>query len=303
MAGPLYHNMAFQFSAWGLLMGVHLIVLPKFEAESALSAIDQHRVDWLAFTPTMMGRMLRVIESNPKRYDLDSVRELWHMGAPCAPWLKRAWIDLLGPDRVFELYGGTEGQATTVINGSEWIAHPGSVGRPAIGEIAILDDEGQPVAAGAVGEVYLRPTRSDVTTYRYVGADVRRHGRWETIGDLGWLDEEGFLYLVDRRQDLILSGGANIYPAEVEGAIIEHPAVESCVVVGLRDDDLGQRTHAIVHAIQPVTEQELRDYTLERLVRYKLPRTWEFVDQPLRDEAGKARRSALAADRDGWASE
>jgi len=246
----------------------------------------------------MMSRMLRVMEDSGRSYDFSSLYRLWHMAAPCPDWLKRAWIELIGPERIFELYGGTEAQAVTIIDGVQWLEHPGSVGQPVTGEMVVLDEAGEPVPPGEIGEIYMR-TKGGSTTYRYIGAETQRRGTWESIGDMGWMDEEGFIYLADRRKDLILSGGANIYPAEVEGALLEHPAVESCAVIGLPDDDLGQVVHAVVHLVDGGTETEagLRAHMAERLVRYKQPRSWEFTSEPVRDDAGKVRRSALAEDR------
>jgi bile acid-coenzyme A ligase len=253
----------------------------------------------------MMNRMLRVLQegeatTGQRPYRLDSLRRIWHMAAPCPDWLKRAWIDLLGPEKVWELYGGTEAQATTIIDGNDWLTHPGSVGRVAPGTIAIFGEDGLELPSGEVGEIFMR-VRRDAPSYRYIGAEARRRdGEWESIGDMGSMDDDGFLYLADRRTDLILSGGANIYPAEVENALLEHPAVESCAVVGLPDDDLGKIAHAIVHLVDGttgVTTDDLRAHIEGRLVRYKVPRTWELVDEPVRDDAGKVRRSALADDR------
>ena len=146
--------------------------------------------------------------------------------------------------------------------------------------------------------MWLRSTTRDTPSYRYVGAEARtRDGGWESLGDVGWLDDDGFLYLGDRRTDMILSGGANIYPAEVEAALQEHPDVRSCAVVGLPDDDLGQRVHAIVEADASLDVDGVLQYLRDRLAPYKLPRTVEVVDEPLRDDAGKVRRSALRAER------
>jgi bile acid-coenzyme A ligase len=216
-------------------------------------------------------------------------------------WLKQAWIDWLGADRIVELYAGTEAQAGTIIFGSEWLAHRGSVGRVAAGEVQICDPDGNPLPAGEQGEVWLRtpPERRDTPTYRYVGAEARtRDGGWESLGDMGWLDEEGYLYLGDRATDMILTGGANVYPAEVESALNEHPSVRSCAVIGLPDDDLGNRVHAVVEAdAASLDVAELLAFCGERLARYKVPRSVEVVDEPLRDDAGKVRRSALRAAR------
>ena len=213
-------------------------------------------------------------------------------------WLKEAWIDWLGPERIFELYAGTEAQAVTVITGTEWLEHRGSVGRPSVGEFMITDLDGNPLPPGEQGEVWLRSS-GDHPTYRYVGAEARAmDGGWESLGDVGWFDEDGYLYLGDRMQDMILSGGANIYPAEVEAAIQEHPAVRSVCVIGLPDEDRGNVVHAIVEADAATLDAaELLAFAGERLATYKLPRSVEFVDTPLRDEAGKVRRTALRAER------
>ena len=147
--GPLYHNAPFSLSTVGLFMGHHLVVLPKFDAEVALAAIDEHRVQWMNLVPTMMLRMHRAVQADPDRYDLSSLRVVWHMAAPCPEWLKEAWIELVGPDTLMELYGGTEGQASTIITGTEWLAHRGSVGKPLTGQMKVLDAEGKPGARRA----------------------------------------------------------------------------------------------------------------------------------------------------------
>jgi bile acid-coenzyme A ligase len=300
MPGPLYHNGPLIWSCQALLWGDHVVVLPRFDAAGTLAAIEEHGADIVYLVPTMMKRIWRLPEEERDRYDLSSLQVVWHLAEPCPDWLKQVWIDWLGPERIFELYGGTEGQASTVITGQDWLAHRGSVGRPVSGEIMIADPEGNPVPPGEMGEVWLRSTR-EKATYRYLGAEARtREGGWESLGDLGRLDEEGYLYLGDRMQDMILTGGSNVYPAEVEAALQEHPAVRSCVVIGLPDDDLGQRIHAIVEADPgSVSAEELLAFMGERLVRYKVPRTVEFVEETLRDDAGKVRRGTLRSDRAG----
>ncbi|TPW10808.1 MAG: putative fatty-acid--CoA ligase, partial [Acidimicrobiaceae bacterium] len=197
------------------------------------------------------------------------------------------------------LYAGTEAQTATIITGAEWLAHRGSVGRPVPGTVSITDAGGREMAPhqmgpGEMGEVWLRSVR-DTPTYRYVGAEARRRdGGWESLGDMGYLDTDGYLYLGDRSADMILSGGANIYPAEIEFALQEHPGVHSCAVIGLPDEDKGNTIHAIVEAdVASVDVDELRSFLGERLVSYKVPRTFEFVEEALRDDAGKLRRSAL----------
>jgi bile acid-coenzyme A ligase len=283
-------------SAW--LAGSHVVVLPRFDAEATLSAIDRHQADTVYLVPTMMKRIWRLPDDVRDAYDLSSLRAVWHLAEPCPEWLKQVWIDWLGPERIFELYAGTEAQAATVITGTEWLAHRGSVGRPAQGSIMICDGEGNELPPGQEGEVWMRAA-SDRPTYRYIGATARaREGGWESLGDVGRLDADGYLYLGDRMQDMILTGGANVYPAEVEAALQEHPAVRSVAVIGLPDEDLGNIVHAIVEAEEEeVAPEALMGFVSQRLARYKVPRAIEYTDQPLRDDAGKVRRSALREER------
>jgi bile acid-coenzyme A ligase len=296
--GPLYHNGPLVWAVMSLLYGAHVVVLPRFDAEDTLRSIERYNADVVYLVPTMMKRIWRLPDDVRTSYDLSSLRIVWHLAEPCPEWLKQVWIDWLGAERIFELYGGTEGQTRTVITGAEWLAHRGSVGLPEPGTVVITDPDGNDVPPGQMGEVWLRNT-SDKPTYRYVGADARsREGGWESLGDMGFLDQDGYLYLGDRAADMILSGGANIYPAEIEAAMQEHPSIKSCAVIGLPDEDRGNVVHAIIEADPgTIDESELRLFLAERLVVYKLPRTFEFVDQPLRDDAGKVRRSALRQER------
>ncbi len=296
MPGPLYHNGPFIWTFYSLLAGSHVVVLPRFDPEATLRAIEDHRGEALYLVPTMMQRIWKLPEDVRLGYDVSSLKVAFHLAEPCPRWLKKAWIDWLGPDVVWELYAGTEGQAITVLDGHDWLAHPGSVGRLMSGEIRICDPDGNELPAGEVGEIFMRSVGRDTPTYRYVGAEARSLHGWESLGDMGSMDEEGFVYLTDRRSDMILVGGANVYPAEVEAALIEHPAVRSAAVIGLPDDDKGSRIHAIVEADARI-EDDLAAFLSARLVRYKLPRTYEFVDQPLRDDAGKVRRATLRAER------
>jgi bile acid-coenzyme A ligase len=161
----------------------------------------------------------------------------------------------------------------------------------------ILDPEGKPSPAGEVGELYMLPDTGPGSTYHYLGATPKNRDGWESLGDMGWMDAEGYVYLTDRHTDMILSGGANVYPAEVEAALDSHPLVRSSCVIGLPDEDMGQRIHAIVDATGAVTEERLREHVAARLASYKVPRTFEWVSEPLRDDAGKVRRTALREER------
>ncbi|MGA1649887.1 MAG: AMP-binding protein, partial [Ilumatobacteraceae bacterium] len=248
--GPLYHNAPFSFGAGSLFHGNHLVILPNFDAEATLAAIDRHRADWILFVPTMMSRISRLPDEVKNRHDLSSLAVVWHMAAPCPPWLKEEWCHWLGSEKIFELYAGTEAQAVTIIRGDEWLAHRGSVGRVVTGEMKVLDpDTYHELPRGTVGEIFMR---NDRITYRYLGAEARKTpDGWESLGDMGWIDDEGYVYLTDRRGDMILSGGANIYPAEIENALSEHPLVVSSAVIGLPDEDLGNRVHAMVQISGP----------------------------------------------------
>jgi bile acid-coenzyme A ligase len=294
--GPLYHNGPLSFSTGGLLIGNHIVIMERFDALRCLALIEEHAVDWMYAVPTMMQRIWKLPEADRLRHDLSSLNVVFHLAAPCPEWLKREWITWLGPEKIWELYAGTEAQSVTVITGTEWLEHPGSVGRPIVGEMKILDEAGNECPPGIQGEVYMRAP-DGVTTYRYIGAAAKARDGWESLGDMGWMDADGYLYLGDRAADMILAGGANIYPAEIEAALDAHPAVGSSCVIGLPDDDLGNRIHAIVQATSSVTDEELRAHLADRLVRYKIPRTFEYVDEPLRDDAGKVRRSAFRAAR------
>lgn len=299
MPGPLYHNGPAVWTCAGWLQGAHVVLLPRFDAEATLAAIAEHGGTVLYMVPTMMKRIWRLPVEVRERYDLSTLRLVWHLAEPCPEWLKQAWIDWLGPERIIELFASTESHSATVITGTEWLEHRGSVGRPMPGTVEITDEHGAPVPAGIVGEIWQRSATGAVT-YRYIGAEPRsRPGGWESVGDMGHLDEDGYLYLGDRAGDMILSGGANIYPAEIESALQEHPAVASCAIIGLPDEDRGNRVHAIVQpeAGAEIDEGALTSFLEERLVRYKVPRTFEFVTEALRDDAGKVRRAQLRRDR------
>jgi bile acid-coenzyme A ligase len=293
---PLSHNTGFTTAVMGLLLGHHLVLMPHFDAHEFLRLVTEYRVTYLATVPTIMQRLLPVYRSDPDAYDLSSIRRFWHLAAPCPPAVKEAWIELVGPEAVWELYGGTELQALTFISGSQWLSHRGSVGVVVSGEMTVLDDDGRPCAPGEVGEIFMRPSPGSAPTYRYVGAEAKSRDGWDSLGDLGYFDAEGFLYLSDRRVDMFTVGGRNTYPAEIENALSEHPDVLSCLVVGVPHDDLGQVPYALVQACVPLDSARLQAFLRERLEGYKVPHTVEFVDRPLRDDAGKARRSAVRAE-------
>ncbi len=297
--GPLYHTGPFLNSRETLLRGGLVVLMTRFDAAECLDLLTAERIQWVNMVPTMLHRMIRLPEEQRASADLSALERVVSTGAPCAPWLMRAWIDWIGADRMFEAYGGTERIGGTLISGAEWLAHPGSVGKPTGGrQVRIVGPDGDVLPPGEIGEVFMLPPGGQGSTYRYLGAEATASADgWETLGDMGYVDEDGFLYLVDRRTDMVVTGGENVYPAEVEAAIDAHPAVGSSAVIGLPDEDLGQRLHAIVQAEAPLDEPALRTHLADQLVRYKIPRSFEFVSEPLRDDAGKVRRSRLREDR------
>jgi bile acid-coenzyme A ligase len=298
MPGPLYHNGPFTSSFGGLNVGAHLVVLPRFDAEATLRAVDEHKGTWMYLVPTMMSRIWRLPEDVRLKYDVSSLKTVWHLAAPCPPWLKEAWIHWLGPEVIMELYAGTEAQAVTIITGQEWLEHRGSVGKVAFGEMAAFDANGDRLPPGEIGEVYMRRPEGMPASYQYRGASARTlPGGWESLGDIGSFDEDGYLYLADRRTDMILVGGSNVYPAEIEAALDEHPLVQSSAVIGLPDEEMGNVIHAIVQPREGLTEEALREHLRGMLVTYKQPRTYEFVTENIRDDAGKVRRTALRDER------
>jgi bile acid-coenzyme A ligase len=300
--GPLAHNAPFRFMSGALHRGNSVVSMPRFNAEGALRLIEKHRVAWAMLVPTMMNRIWNLPQEVRSRYDLSALQAVWHTAAPMPAWLKEAWIDWLGPERVWEIYGGTERQGNTVISGDQWLTHRGSVGQPINCHIRISGEDGKALASDEIGEIQFLPFTGSRSTYRYLGAEPKPSSDgYESIGDFGWLDEAGFLYVADRRTDLIIRGGMNIYPAEVENALMEHGGVEVAVVIGLPDPDLGSVAHAIVKRSSnrgtPATAETLGAFLTTKLARYKLPASYEFTERALRDEAGKVRRGQLRAER------
>jgi bile acid-coenzyme A ligase len=298
VTGPISHNAPFVVTTAGMLLGNHVVLMSRFDPAETLRLVEKHRVSWLYLVPTMMLRIWRLPEAVRLDVDVSSLEVAFHMAAPCPPWLKQEWIDWLGPEKVLELYGGTELQAMTVITGTEWLAHRGSVGRAVLGEIEIRDLEGRPVPAGQEGEIWMRRGQGAPSPYRYVGATARSApDGWESLGDIGQVDADGYVYVTDRFVDMILVGGANVYPAEIEAALDEHPSVRSCCVIGLPDEDLGNIPYAIVELSGPVSDADLMAHLRQRLAPHKLPRVIERATTPLRDDAGKVRRPAIRAER------
>jgi bile acid-coenzyme A ligase len=297
----MYHTNGF-VTLTDLLAGARLIVLEKFDAARTVDVVERHRVTNFTCTPTMLQRMadLPGIEDR----DLSSLEFILQGAAMMPPALVHRWAKLIGAERIIMAYGMTEGLGLTALRGDEWMSHQGSVGRGFRGtEIRILDDDGTDLPVGEVGEVFLKmPSPGG---YHYLGDAPRMKTAddgFATAGDMGYLDEDGYLYLADRRVDMIVTGGANVFPAEVEAALIEHPAVADVVVVGLKDPEWGRRVHAIIEPADPAappSADDMRAYAKERLAPYKVPKTVEIVDSIPRSAATKVSRGALLAARGG----
>jgi bile acid-coenzyme A ligase len=306
--GPLYHNAPFIISHSALFAGGLLVGMKKFDAGEALRLIDRYRLEWVNFVPTMMSRIWALPASERARYDVSSLRIVFHMAAPMPQWLKEAWIEWLGAERIYELYGGTERQAATIISGTEWVKRKGSVGRVDIGDAKVVDDDGRILPPGEIGEIYLKAADGPGTTYHYLGASPKRDADgWESLGDIGRIDEEGYIWLADRRTDMILRGGANIYPAEVEAALLAHPEVVSCAVVGLPHPDLGASIHAVLQlregADGAAVIAAMPTHLAELLSRPKHPESYEISEETVRDDSGKVRRTLLRDARIKWLEE
>ncbi len=295
---PLYHTNGFAYCYPPLLSDNLVVLMERFDAAQAVDLIERYRVSHTVMVPTMLQRVARL--EGVRDRDLSSIERLVYGGAVVAEWVVRAWLELIPPAAFWFTYGASEGLGLCVCTGEEWLAHPGTVGRPAGCELKILGEDGREVPAGEVGEIYLRP-EGDEPRFRYVGVETpapTADGYW-TIGDLGRVDEDGYLYIADRRQDMIVSGGANVYPAEVEAALSEHPGVADVVVIGLPDAEWGHRVHAIVQPADgaALSDDDLRAHCRARLAAYKVPKGFEIVARLPRTAAGKINRSALVAER------
>jgi bile acid-coenzyme A ligase len=276
-------------------------VLEKFDARRAIDVIEKHRVTTFTATPTMLQRIADVPGIDER--DLSSLVWILQGAAPMPPSLVHRWAGLIGAERIMMAYGGSEGFGITTLRGDEWLAHPGSVGRPlADTQVKVLGDDGQDLPPGQLGEIFLRSSLTGSTYLGNVPQARRTPDGFATMGDLGHLDADGYLYLADRRVDLIVSGGANVFPAEVESALIGHPEIADIVVIGLKDPEWGRRVHAIIQPSDPASPpsaEEVRTYAKTRLSAYKVPKTVEIVAAIPRSEATKANRGRLTRERGG----
>lgn len=298
---PMYHTNGFNPLNY-LLGGDRLVILEKFDAGIFLDAIEKHRVTTFTATPTMLARVADRPDVEDR--DLSSIEWILQGAAVMPPTLLRRWFDLLGPERVVMSYGMTENLGLAALRGDEWLDHPGSVGRGFRDtEIRVVDTAGALVRPGEIGEIYLRAPMTG--RYRYIGGapplPTTADG-FTSAGDLGYLDADGYLHIADRRTDMIVTGGANVFPAEVESALIDHPEVADVVVIGIADPQWGRRVHAVVQPAdkaRPPDEVDIVRFAKSRLAAYKVPKTVEFVDEIPRTAATKVNRSAMVQARGG----
>ncbi|MFI5052844.1 MAG: class I adenylate-forming enzyme family protein [Acidimicrobiia bacterium] len=301
ITSPLYHNNGFMFCAPMLLAENPVVLMEHFDAAQAVDLIERHRVNQTVLVPTMLQRIARLADVRDR--DFSSIERVIYGGASLPEWVARTWLELVPPERFMFVYGGSEQMGGTMCTGVEWLERPGTCGTPINCEVLILDAQHSPVPTREVGEIFMKlPTAAP--PFEYVGTQTPEPilDGFRTYGDMGYVDAEGYLYVVDRRQDMILTGGANVFPAEVEAALSEHPGVFDVVVIGLPDPEWGHRVHAIVQPLDarhPPTDDDLRAYSKARLASYKVPKAFEVVEQLPRTAAGKVNRSRLVEERAG----
>ncbi|HEY3941955.1 MAG TPA: AMP-binding protein [Acidimicrobiales bacterium] len=294
LVGPAYHTAPGAFANRAVQQyGQTVAIMRHFDAEECLRLIERHRVSYTHMVPINFVRLLALPPSTRGAYDLSSIRRVLHAAAPCPVGVKREIMELFPPGSVYEYYGATEGLAT-LCPADEWLAKPGTVGRAAPGvEVRVLDDDGRVLPPGEVGSVYFTPPMH----FSYAGAPEKTEQAWRgdlfTAGDMGYLDADGYLFLTDRKIDMIISGGANVYPAEVESVLFTHPAVADVVVFGLPDKEFGERVHAVVERRGEVSEEQIVTFCRDRIAHYKCPSSVEFVDGMPRDPNGKVRKRLL----------
>jgi long-chain acyl-CoA synthetase len=300
LVGPSYHMGPLYWSQMHLAFGGSVVVMPKWDARECLELIERWRVTNVHMVPANFTRILALPEDERAKFDLSSLKIVVHAAAPCPVPLKRAFMDFVGADKVWEYYGASEGGGT-VITPQEWLEHPGSVGKPFPGnEFKIVDDDGNELPTGEVGTIYAKPAESSFEYHNDPEKTAKSHrGEWFTVGDAGYLDADGYLYLTDRKSDMVISGGVNIYPREIEDALYQHPEVVDCAVLGVPDDDWGEILYAVVQRRDDssLDADGVVTWCREKLADYKRPRVVEFVDELPRDPNGKVRKPKL---REAW---
>jgi long-chain acyl-CoA synthetase len=291
VTGPMYHSAPNAYGLYAARFGASIILQPRFDPEELLQMIERHRITHLHMVPIMFNRLLKLPEAVRTKYDLSSLKFVVHAAAPVSPAIKRAMIEWWGPV-IYEYYGSTETLAVVFCNSEEWLAHPGTVGKPVPdADVRVIDAEGRTLPQGEIGEVVCRiGTCSDFT---YHGDDEKRRQSEKAgliaPGDVGYFDADGYLFLCDRAKDMIISGGVNIYPAEIEAELCKMPGVTDCAVFGVPDEEYGEAVHAIVlpETGARLTEADVRAWLRERMAGYKVPKRVEFRADLPREDSGK----------------
>jgi acyl-CoA synthetase (AMP-forming)/AMP-acid ligase II len=297
VAGPLYHSAPGGFATYAHLCGQTVVVMPKFEPEAALDAIQRHRCSTTFMAPTLLKRIVDLPAAVRARYDVSSMRSIVMAAAPCPMRVKEQVLEYFGPV-LYEFYGSTELGINTILPPEDMLRKPGACGRAAPGvEIAILDDDGRPAPPWQPGELYVRRYPGVFDEY-YKNPDATRdtqRGDLLTVGDVAYVDDEGFVYICDRKRDMIISGGVNIYPAEIEDALHRHPKVQDVAVFGVPDEEWGERVHAALelHPGETLTADEVRSFCRQHLADYKVPREISIHERLPRDSAGKLVKRVL----------
>ena len=298
---PLYHAAPLTFSIAAQFFGGTVVFLDKFDAAGSLAAIERYGVTHSQWVPTMFVRLLKLPDFEQKAYDLSSHRVAIHAAAPCPVEVKREMINWWGPI-LREYYGGTEGIGNTYIDSADWLAHPGSVGRTTAGLLYICDDDGNEVPTGEIGLIYFDSTKRSFHYHndpdKTRAAQNPLHPTWTTIGDVGYLDPHGYLYLTDRKSFMIISGGVNIYPQAIEDALALHPSVADVAVIGVPSEEMGEDVKAVIETADGVEasealERELIDFLRDKVARYMLPKSVDFVDELPRSPTGKLYKNAV----------
>ncbi|MGV0656539.1 fatty-acid--CoA ligase FadD4 [Mycolicibacterium thermoresistibile] len=296
---PLYHTAPCLWSMAAQAMGATTVVMQKFDPEQALVAIQRYRVTSGQFVPAMFVRMLKLPQDVRDSYDVSSLQRVVHAAAPCPVDIKKQMIDWWGP-KIDEYYSSSEGAGITFITAEEWLKRPGSVGRALLGVPHILDENGQELPPGDAGQIYFDMAGMEFVYHRdpKKTAESRDKHGWVTVGDIGYLDEDGYLFLTDRKNHMIISGGVNIYPQEAENMLVTHPKVLDAAVFGIPDEEMGQRVKGVVQTVDPAdaTEEfagELLAWLRDRLAHYKCPRSISFEAQLPRTETGKMLKREL----------
>jgi long-chain acyl-CoA synthetase len=299
---PLYHAAPLRFCRAMQRMGGTVVVMEHFDPAEMLALIDRHRVTFTQVVPTMFIRMLKLPEEERSRHDVSSLTAVVHAAAPCPVEVKRRMIEWWGPI-IHEYYAGTEGNGFVYCNSEDWLAHPGTVGKALVGTVHILDEEGEEVPPGESGTVYFEGEAASTFEYhndpdKTKGSRDPRGRGWSTLGDVGYLDEDGFLYLTDRKAYMIITGGVNVYPQEAENVLSMHPKVLDVAVFGVPNEDFGEEVKAVVQPAEgtepgPELERELIAYCREHLADVKCPRSVDFRDELPRHPTGKLYKRLL----------